>query len=101
MNATPCWLLLLRWTRAALAASCLVPVGTIFTAGFAMFPFLMPSSNNARHSLTVWEASSSEQVLRITLNVGTALVPLALACVAWGLLAVRRRGTPQTVSPQS
>lgn len=96
-----CWLLLLRWTRAAFAASCLVSVGTIFTAGFAMFPFLMPSSDNARHSLTVWETSSSEQVLRITLTVGTALIPLALACVGWGLLALRRRGTLQTVSAQT
>jgi cytochrome bd ubiquinol oxidase subunit II len=96
-----CWLLLLRWTRAAFAASCLVSVGTIFTAGFAMFPFLMPSSDNARHSLTVWEASSSEQVLRIALIVGTALILLALAGVAWGLLALRRRGTLQTLSAQT
>jgi cytochrome d ubiquinol oxidase subunit II len=96
-----CWLLLLRWTRAAFAASCLVSVGTLFTAGFAMFPFLMPSSDNARHSLTVWETASSEQVLRTTLTVGMALIPLALACVAWGLLALRRRGTLQTVIPQT
>jgi hypothetical protein len=96
-----CWLLLLRWTRAAFAASCLVSVGTIFTAGFAMFPLLMPSSDNAGHSLTVWEASSSEQVLRITLTVGTAMIPLALACVAWCLLALRRRDTLQTVSAQT
>jgi cytochrome bd ubiquinol oxidase subunit II len=96
-----CWLLLLRWTRAAFAASCLVSVGTIFTAGFAMFPFLMPSSDNARHSLTVWGASSSEQVLRTTLTVGTVLIPLALACLAWGLLASRRRGTLQIVSAQT
>jgi cytochrome d ubiquinol oxidase subunit II len=96
-----CWLLLLRWTRAAFAASCLASVGTIFTAGFAMFPFLMPSSDNARHSLTVWEASGSEQVLRIMLTVGSALITLALACVAWGLLAVRRRGTLRTLSAQT
>jgi cytochrome d ubiquinol oxidase subunit II len=66
-----------------------------------MFPFLMPSSDNARHSLTVWETASSEQVLRTTLTVGMALIPLALACVAWGLLALRRRGTLQTVIPQT
>jgi hypothetical protein len=41
-----------------------------------------------------------EQCLRITLTVGTALIPLALACVAWGLLAVRRRGTLQALSAQ-
>jgi cytochrome d ubiquinol oxidase subunit II len=95
-----CWLLLLRWTRAAFAVSCLVSVGTIFTAGFAMFPFLMPSSDIARHSLTVWDASSSEHVLRI-LTAGAALVPLALAGVAWGLLALRKRGTLQTLSAQT
>jgi cytochrome bd ubiquinol oxidase subunit II len=96
-----CWLLLLRWTRAAFAASCLVSVGTVLTAGFAMFPFLMPSSDIARHSLTVWEASSSEQVLRITLIVGAALIPLAQACMAWGLLALRRRGAHHTLSVQT
>lgn len=96
-----CWLLLLRWTRAAFAASCLVSAGTIFTAGFALFPFLMPSSDNARHSLTVWDASSSEQVLRITLVLATALIPLILSCVVWRLLALRRRGTFQNLSAQS
>jgi cytochrome d ubiquinol oxidase subunit II len=93
-----CWLLLLRWARAAFAASCLVSVGTILTAGFAMFPFLMPSSDIARHSLTVWEASGSEQALRLTLIVGTPLIALALACVGWGLLALRRRSTLETLS---
>jgi cytochrome bd-type quinol oxidase subunit 2 len=78
-----------------------VSVGTIFTAGFAMLPFLIPSSDIAHHSLTVWDASSSEQVLRITLTVATALVPLALAGVAWGLVALRKRGTLQTLSAQT
>lgn len=54
-----CWLLLMRWTHAAFAASCLVPAGTVLTAGFALYPFLMPSSENPNHSLTVWDAAAN------------------------------------------
>ena len=37
----------------AFVASALVPLGTIATAGAALFPFLLPSSSNPGASLTV------------------------------------------------
>ena len=40
----------------AFLASCLVQAGTILTAGIALFPFLMPSSTQPGHGLTVWDA---------------------------------------------
>src|SRR5690606_7437914 len=35
-------------------------IGTILTAGFALFPFLMPSSIHPNISLTMWDAVSSQ-----------------------------------------
>lgn len=86
-----CWLLILRWARAALVASCLVPLGAVLTAGFALFPFLLPSSENPNHSLTVWDASSGAATLR-TLLVGVLIVlPALLSYAALGFHVSRDR----------
>ena len=45
--------------RLALLASSLSVAGVVAMAGFSMFPFLLPSSTDPSHSLTVWDASSS------------------------------------------
>jgi hypothetical protein len=37
------------------------------SAGFALFPFLLPSSLDPRSSLTVWDASSSRGTLLLML----------------------------------
>ena len=84
-----CWLLLLRWTDAAFVASCIVPAGALLTAGFALFPFLMPSSENPNHSLTVWDVASTP-TLRVVLFAVIAL-PLLLAYAA-SVTRVLRRG---------
>ena len=38
-----------------------------FTAGIALFPFLMPSSTDPNQGLTIWDASSSAKTLFIML----------------------------------
>ncbi len=50
---------------AAWPASSPAPDGgrTIVSAGFALFPFLLPSSLDPHSSLTVWDASSSRSTL--------------------------------------
>ncbi|MET0409257.1 MAG: cytochrome d ubiquinol oxidase subunit II [Hyphomicrobium sp.] len=63
--------------------SALVPVGTIATAGVALFPFLLPSSTNPNASLTVWDASSSELTLGIMLGAVVIFLPIVLAYTAW------------------
>ena len=49
-----------KFGRGALTFLCssLTMAGIILTAGFSMFPFIMPSSLNPAHSLTVWDATS-------------------------------------------
>lgn len=64
-------------------ASSLANGGIIFTAGFAMFPFVMPSSMNPDHSLTMWDATSSELTLNLMTAVAFVMVPVILSYTAW------------------
>ncbi|MFA0441306.1 cytochrome d ubiquinol oxidase subunit II [Vibrio sp. 10N.286.49.C2] len=64
-------------------ASSLANGGIIFTAGFAMFPFVMPSSLNPSHSLTMWDSTSSELTLNLMTGVAFVMVPVILSYTAW------------------
>jgi len=75
--------LLRRWPLAAFIASALVCAATIATAGFALFPFLLPSSSNPNASLTVWDASSSKLTLELMLGAVVIFLPLVLAYTGW------------------
>lgn len=87
--------LLLRMERAgtAFVSSCLAQAGTILTAGIALFPFLMPSSTQPDHGLTVWDASSSPQTLFIMLIAVVIFLPLILAYTVWVFHVLRGRVT--------
>jgi cytochrome d ubiquinol oxidase subunit II len=75
----------------AFLASAVAQAGTILTAGFALFPFLMPSSSRPDHGLTVWDASSSQRTLFIMLIVVLLLLPIVLAYTAWAFRVMRGR----------
>lgn len=57
--------------------------GVIFTAGIAMFPFVMPSSIMPGHSLTMWDSTSSELTLVIMTVIAVVMVPTILGYTAW------------------
>lgn len=63
--------------------SSLAIAGVILTAGFAMFPFVMPSSLMPSQSLTMWDATSSELTLTIMTVVAFVMVPIILAYTSW------------------
>ncbi|GAD79022.1 cytochrome d ubiquinol oxidase subunit II [Vibrio ezurae] len=63
--------------------SSLACAGIIFTAGLSMFPFIMPSSLNPSHSLTMWDSTSSELTLNIMTAVAFVMVPVILAYTSW------------------
>jgi cytochrome bd ubiquinol oxidase subunit II len=86
-------LLHLRRAGAAFMASVLVQAGTILTGGFALFPFLMPSSTFPNQSLTVWDASSSQKTLLIMLGAVSVFLPIILAYTSWVFRVVRGRVT--------
>ncbi len=87
--------LLLQFERplAAFAASCLVQAGTILTAGFALFPFMMPSSSFPNQSLTVWDASSSEKTLLLMLAAVAVFLPIVIAYTSWVFRVLKGRIT--------
>ncbi len=76
---------LLRKRRGGLAfiASGASIAGIIFTVGFAIFPFLLPSSSQPGSSLTLWDASSSHLTLWIMLLATVVFLPLIIAYTTW------------------
>lgn len=75
----------------AFVASSLAIAGVILTAGFSMFPFLMPSSVQINSSLTLWDATSSYTTLMIMFVVACVFVPIILAYTLWGYWVMRGR----------
>lgn len=67
----------------AFLASSLGNAGVILTAGFAMFPFVMPSSLVASNSLTMWDSTSSELTLGLMTAVAFVMVPIILGYTSW------------------
>jgi cytochrome d ubiquinol oxidase subunit II len=97
--AAVCAHALLRLGRpgAAFVASATVQAATILTAGFALFPFLMPSSAYPDHSLTVWDASSSAKTLLIMLWAVIVFLPVVLAYTAWVYRVLKGRVTLESL----
>ncbi|MUJ37721.1 cytochrome d ubiquinol oxidase subunit II [Aliivibrio fischeri] len=67
----------------AFLSSSLTNAGVILTSGFALFPFVMPSSLNPNHSLTMWDSTSSELTLTLMTYVAIVMVPIILAYTIW------------------
>lgn len=58
-------------------------IGVVSSVGLTMFPFILPSSLDPRSSLTVWDASSSQQTLFVMLVAAVIFVPIILSYTAW------------------
>jgi len=82
-----------RYAGAAFMASILVQAGTILTGGFALFPFLLPSSTHPSQSLTIWDASSSAKTLLLMLVGVIVFLPIILAYTSWVFKVLRGRVT--------
>ncbi|SJN55950.1 Cytochrome bd-I ubiquinol oxidase subunit 2 [Vibrio ruber DSM 16370] len=67
----------------AFIASSLTNAGIIFTAGFAMFPFIIPSSLAPSNSLTMWDSTSSELTLQLMTGIAFVMVPIILGYTCW------------------
>lgn len=63
--------------------SSLTSTGIILTAGFSMFPFVMPSDLEPNHSLTMWDSTSSELTLQIMTGIAAIFVPIILMYTSW------------------
>jgi len=89
--------LISRRSIAGFVASSLMVGSTIASAGFALFPFLLPSSLDPRSSLTVWDASSSRGTLQLMLLVSAVLLPIVILYTSWVYRVMRGRVTLEQV----
>ena len=75
--------LALRHPIAAFLASATSITGIISTVGFALFPFVLPSSANPNIGLTVWDASSSHLTLWVMLIAIVILMPIIISYTSY------------------
>ncbi len=85
--------LIARRSIAGFIASSLMVGSTIASAGFALFPFLLPSRLDPHSSLTVWDASSSRGTLQLMLVVTAVLMPIIIIYTSWVYRVMRGRVT--------
>ena len=71
------------WTLLAFIGSSLACVSVILTAGVALFPFVLPSSEMPKASLTAWDATSSYVTLNVMLWVALIFTPIVVAYTGW------------------
>jgi len=81
----------------AFIASSLMLSGVILTAGFAMFPFIMPSSSDPASSLTVWDATSSHLTLQLMFWAVLIFLPIVLVYTTWVYRVMRGKVTEQEI----
>jgi cytochrome d ubiquinol oxidase subunit II len=86
-----------RRTLAAFLSSGTAVASVILTTGFAMFPFVLPSSLEPAHSLTLWDGVSSEKSLGVMFWVVIIGLPIVLAYTTWCYRVMRGKVTLQHI----
>ena len=86
-----------RRARIAFACSTVAVAGVLLTAGFALFPFIMPSSSSPASSLTVWDSVSSYRTLQIMFWAAIFLLPAIMVYTGWVYRVMRGKVTEQQV----
>ena len=81
--------------------SALTQAGIILTAGFSLFPFLLPSSVQPDASLTLWDSTSSELTLGIMTIVAGLFVPIVLGYTIWCFYHLWGRMTAEHIEDNS
>ncbi|MHB1815434.1 MAG: cytochrome d ubiquinol oxidase subunit II [Steroidobacteraceae bacterium] len=83
----------LGWWLGALAW-----IGVIGTAGAALFPFMLPSSTDPSMSLTLWNASSSQDTLLWMAGFAAVFVPLILWYTSWAFWVMRGKVSAEKIA---
>ncbi len=81
----------------ALIASSICVSAVVLTAGFAMFPFVMPSSTHPDHSLTMWDGVSSHLTLTWMFWATVVFLPIVIAYTIWVFRVMRGKLTVDDV----
>ncbi len=90
--------LMLRKNGWAFMSSAVSVAMVVASSGVALFPFLLPSSSHPDHSLTVWDASSSQLTLFIMLLATLIFMPIILAYTAWVYKVLAGKVTQKTLA---
>lgn len=78
---------------AAFVSSSVAMLGIIFTAGVAMFPFVLPSSSHPGHSLTAWDCVSGKFTLDVMFWVALIMTPIVISYTGWAYRVMRGKVT--------
>jgi cytochrome d ubiquinol oxidase subunit II len=99
VGATVLALILSAMSRAlpAFILSCIAVASVVLTAGFALFPFIMPSSSTPGHSLTVWDSVSSHKTLQVMFWSVPIFVPIIIVYTSWVYRVMRGTMTEERV----
>lgn len=103
LSITFAWLAIILADKVLLAFTLSsLSVGTLIaTVGVSMFPFILPSSTYPKHSLMVWDSSSSQMTLFIMLIATAIFLPIILAYTAWVYRVLRGKVNEKTIKEQT
>ncbi|MEO8303471.1 MAG: cytochrome d ubiquinol oxidase subunit II [Betaproteobacteria bacterium] len=87
----------MRRTISAFVLSCIAVACVVLTAGFALFPFIMPSSSDPASSLTVWDSVSSRRTLQVMFWAVVIFMPIIIVYTSWVYRVMRGKVTEQHV----
>lgn len=83
---------------AALLMASLSIAGVIFTFGFSIYPFLLPSSFQPGSSLTIFDASASHLSLWVMLLVAIVFMPIIISYTSWVYRVMRGKVTADSIN---
>ncbi len=75
--------------------------GVILTAGFAMYPFVIPSSTDPNSSLTIYDATSSHRTLNLMFMVVVVFLPIVIGYTSWVYRVLRGKITEEKIREES
>jgi cytochrome d ubiquinol oxidase subunit II len=85
----------------AFVGSAAALAGVILTAGFALFPFVIPSSTDPNGSLTVYDAVSSHRTLNLMFIAVVVFLPIVLAYTSWVYSVMRGKVTEEKIKEET
>ncbi len=87
-----------NYNKLAFVSNSLSMTGIIATFGFSLYPFLLPSAYMPSHSLTIWDASSSQLTLFLMLIATLIFMPIVLLYTTWVYRVLRGKITEHFVN---
>jgi cytochrome bd ubiquinol oxidase subunit II len=87
------------WWKAWFASSLTIVGATLFGV-IGLYPNLLPSSLDAKYSLTIYNSASSPLTLKIMLGVALTFVPIVIVYQIWGYYVFRHKVTEEDLASE-